>query len=113
MRSSRDIEDRDNEAFGGRTELYFDAGSGELRLLLLPTGQYSGNTVTAWLHHLNMANLFGLSYRIFVCVLGLVITMLSVTGIYILRKKRRARKFSALHRGAAAKGEESKQSVAA
>jgi uncharacterized iron-regulated membrane protein len=103
VRSSRDIEDRDkDDAFGGRTELYFDAGSGELRLLLLPTGQYSGNTVTTWLYHLHMANVFGLPYRIFVCVLGLIVTMLSVTGIYIWWKKRRARRFSALHRAMAA-----------
>src|SRR5438067_381714 len=63
---SRDIEDSDIDAIGGRTDLYFDAGSGELRLLLLPTGQYSGNTVTTWLYHLHTANVFGLPYRIFV-----------------------------------------------
>lgn len=100
VRSSRDIEDREKESFfGNRTELYFDADSGELRLLLLPTGQYSGNTVTSWLYHLHMANVFGMPYRIFVCVLGLLITMLSVTGVYIWWKKRRARKFSATRRG--------------
>jgi uncharacterized iron-regulated membrane protein len=38
-----------------------------------------------------MANVFGLPYRIFVCILGLVIAMLSVTGVYIWWKKRRAR----------------------
>ena len=38
-----------------------------------------------------MADVFGLPYRIFVCVLGLVITMLSVTGVYIWWKKRCAR----------------------
>ncbi|MGH7879449.1 MAG: PepSY-associated TM helix domain-containing protein [Candidatus Binataceae bacterium] len=108
VRSSRDIEDRDKDAFfGGRTELYFDARSGVLRLLLLPTGQYSGNTVTTWLYHLHMANVFGLPWRIFVCVLGLAITMLSVTGIYIWWKKRRARKLSALHRGGGAAAAES------
>ena len=44
-----------------------------------------------------MADVFGLAYRIFVCVLGLVITMLSVTGVYIWWKKRKAR----LHRQSA------------
>ena len=45
--------------------------------------------MTTWLIELHMANLFGLPYRIFVCVLGLVIVMLSVTGVYIWWKKRR------------------------
>jgi ABC-type multidrug transport system permease subunit len=40
-----------------------------------------------------------LAYRIFVCALGLVIAMLSVTGVYIWWKKRRAQKFSKAHRG--------------
>lgn len=34
---------------------------------------------------------FGLPYRIFVCILGLVITTLSVTGVYIWWRKRIAR----------------------
>lgn len=33
-------------------------------------------------------------YRIFVCVLGIVIVMLSVTGVYIWLKKRCARRIS-------------------
>jgi uncharacterized iron-regulated membrane protein len=36
-----------------------------------------------------MANVFGLPYRLFVCFLGLVIVMLSVTGVVIWSKKRR------------------------
>jgi uncharacterized iron-regulated membrane protein len=35
-----------------------------------------------------MANVFGLPYRIFVFIAGIVITMLSVTGVYIWWKKR-------------------------
>ena len=59
------------------------------------------------LHHLalHMANVFGLPYRIFVCALGILITMLSVTGVYIWWKKRRAQKFSKAHRGAMALAE--------
>lgn len=70
--------------------LLFDADNGEFRLLVLPTERYAGNTVTHWLYALHMANVFGLPWRIFVCVLGLVIVMLSVTGILIWMKKRRA-----------------------
>lgn len=87
VRSSRDIADKSARTYG-----YFDGDTGALRFLDLPTGQYSGNTVTSWLFALHMADVFGLPYRIFVCVLGLLITMLSVTGVYIWWRKRSARK---------------------
>src|SRR5690606_35083176 len=44
VRSSKEIQDKQ-----GSTSIYFDANSGELKLALLPSGQYSGNTVTTWL----------------------------------------------------------------
>ena len=83
MRSSRDIGDK-----AGSTSILFDSRSGELKTLSLPTGHRSGTTLTTWLVELHMANLFGLPYRIFVCAIGLVIAMLSVTGVYIWWKKR-------------------------
>lgn len=86
VRSSRDIQDR-----RGRTRLVIDANTGELKQLQLPTGQHNGLTVTMWLNALHDANVFGLPYRIFVSVLGLLIVMLSSTGVYIWWKKRRAR----------------------
>ncbi|WP_400768576.1 PepSY-associated TM helix domain-containing protein [Methylosinus sporium] len=49
--------------------------------------------VDRWLVALHVAGVFGLQYKIFVCVLGLVITMLSATGVYIWWKKRKARRF--------------------
>ncbi|MFZ3181204.1 MAG: PepSY-associated TM helix domain-containing protein [Methylocystis silviterrae] len=88
VRSSRDIGDK-----FGWTSIFFDAYSGELRFVSLPTGQHAGNTLTTWLAELHRANLFGLPYRIFVCLLGLAITMLSVTGVYIWWKKRKARRY--------------------
>ncbi|EIC30421.1 PepSY-associated TM helix domain-containing protein [Methylomicrobium album] len=84
VRSSLDIQDHE-----GQTRVVIDANSGQQKMLLLPAGQYNGNTVTSWLTALHMANVFGLPYRLFVCVLGLVIVMLSVTGIVIWLKKRR------------------------
>lgn len=86
VRSSLDIQDR-----AGQTRLVIDANSGAEKMLLLPTGQYSGNTLTSWLLALHMANVFGMPYRVFVCVLGLLIVMLSVTGVVIWLKKRRSR----------------------
>jgi uncharacterized iron-regulated membrane protein len=68
----------------------------------VPTGEHSGNTVESWLYALHMTRVFGRAYQIFVCVLGLVITMLSLTGAYIWWKKSRARTFSQMHRRATA-----------
>lgn len=86
FRSSLDIQDK-----FGNTRLLFDANTGEQKLLLLPTGQYNGNTITTWLVALHMANVFGMPYRIVVCVLGLGIVMLSVTGVIIWLKKQQRR----------------------
>lgn len=87
VRSSHDIGDS-----SGRTSIAFDAYTGELRSVRVPTGRHAGNTITTWLVELHMANVFGLPYRIFVCALGLVIVMLSITGVYIWWKKRMARR---------------------
>ncbi len=95
-RSSLDIGGGDN------TFVSFDGDSGAFRMLSLPTGQHSGATVSQWFRALHFGDVFGsLAYRIFVCVLGLVIAMLSVTGVYIWWKKRQARQFSKAHRGVA------------
>jgi uncharacterized iron-regulated membrane protein len=87
VRSSRDIGDK-----SGSTSIFFDSHSGELKTLSLPTGQRSGVTLTTWLVELHTANLFGLPYRIFISILGLVIVMLSVTGVYVWWKKLAARR---------------------
>ena len=83
VRSDRDVQDR-----RGRTDVAFDADTGELRLFSLATGQHSGNTLTNWLYALHMGNVFGLPYRIFVCVLGLAVTSLISTGVIVWFGKR-------------------------
>ncbi len=88
VRTNQEIDDRSRR---WTTQVHFDADSGDLKLVLLPSGQYTGNTISNWLYALHMANVFGLPYRILVCVLGLVVAMLSITGVYIWWKKRRSR----------------------
>jgi uncharacterized iron-regulated membrane protein len=85
VRSSLDFQDK-----AGQTRIVVDAMTAEVKLILLPQGQYSGNTVTAWLVALHTANVFGLPYRFFVCFFGLIIVMLCVTGVVIWLKKRRS-----------------------
>ena len=88
--------------------IYFDADTGKY---ISSGGTYSGgknNTVTNWLIALHMVDdpVDYLPYRIFVIMVGIIVAMLSATGIYIWWKKRRARKFSKAHRGVAAAVEE-------
>ena len=85
VRTSRDL------SVSNVTGLVLDGDTGAFRSLRLPTGEHSGNTVSSWLYALHTADVFGLPYRIFVCALGLAITLLSVTGVYIWWKKWRVR----------------------
>jgi uncharacterized iron-regulated membrane protein len=39
-----------------------------------------------------MASIFGLPMKIFVCIMGFVITALSITGVYVWWRKRAARR---------------------
>ncbi len=85
VRSSRDV-GRD-----GRTELAFDANTGALKGLSLPSGQYAGDTVTHWLTSLHMARVFGRPMQVLVCLMGLVVAILSLTGIVMWHRKHRVR----------------------
>jgi uncharacterized iron-regulated membrane protein len=85
VHSSRDI-GRD-----GRTQIAFDANTGTLKGLSLPSGQYAGDTVTHWLTSLHMARVFGRPMQVLVCAMGLVVAMLSLTGIIVWLRKRRVR----------------------
>jgi len=99
VRSSLDIQDN-----RGKTDVFLEGNSGAEVLVLMPTGQYAGNTFTSWIYALHMGNIFGLPWRILVCVLGLLITMLSATGVYIWWRKRSARRISRGRRNRPAKG---------
>lgn len=86
VKSDRDFTER------GATRIFFDVADGRVKALLLPRGQASGNTVTHWLLALHMGTVFGLPYRIFVFLIGLAVATLSVTGLVIWFRKRRARR---------------------
>lgn len=84
--TSRDVLDR-----RGASDLYFDASTGAFQDLRLPTGEQIGTTATSWLHALHVANVGGWAWRVVVVFLGLTLAMLSVTGVLIWQRKRRAR----------------------
>ena len=92
VRGSRDLFERAPQ--GGSTSVMFDGDTGQLRLLSQPTGERTGNTVESWLYALHMARVLGRTYQVLVCVLGISTALLSLTGIYIWWRKRRAARFS-------------------
>jgi len=80
--------------FAWSTSLWLDGDTGELIDLDLPSGQRAGNTVDVWLRAIHFADLRdALVFRVLVFALGLMLAALSVTGVYIWLRKRRARRF--------------------
>jgi uncharacterized iron-regulated membrane protein len=83
--SSRDFTDK-----GGWSTILFHPDGRVARTNIADGGLGEGGA-DSWLMALHTAQVGGLAYRIFVSVLGLVITMLSVTGVVIWMRKRSAR----------------------
>lgn len=89
VRSDRDLGPED-----AATYVLVDGGDGAFKGLSLPTGQNVGATVNSWLFALHMAQVWGLPFRLFVSAMGLVVAMLSITGVYIWLQKKRAGQWS-------------------
>ena len=98
---------------GWSTSVWVDGDTGEIRDVSVPTGEHTGNSVETWLRALHFADLHNsFLYRVFVTVVGLVVTLLSVTGIYLWLKKRRARLWSRARSAERAKADcESRDSI--
>ena len=75
-------------------DVMFDGDDGSLYEIDGKPREAVGNYVMDWFRalHMTLDPMDGLAYRIVVGVVGLVITMLSVTGIYLWWYKRRARR---------------------
>ena len=89
VQSSLDVSER-----YASTTVWFDGQSGRLLGFDAPTGENAGQTLTTWIYQLHFASVrrLGLPQQFFVCVLGLAIATLSVTGVWIwwVRRARRA-----------------------
>ena len=92
VRSSRDVFQRSPK--GGSTSVDLDGNTGQFVALFQPTGDRTGNTIESWLYALHMARVFGRPYQVFVCLLGVIVAMVSVTGVYIWWRKRKVRNFT-------------------
>ena len=66
---------------GDRSMMIFDPATEEVFVTLLadPTRD-TGSAMGYWFQKLHLTHSFGLAYEIFVAILGVVITMFSVTG---------------------------------
>lgn len=90
-RTDRDVSER-----WGITRVGIDANTGNMTGLWLPTGTAAGDTIRSWITTLHMAALWGWPMQLFVCVIGLAVAMLSVTGVLIWARRRRARRMRVL-----------------
>lgn len=83
--------DRDVSERWRVTRVNFTAENGALTSVWLPTGAAGGDTIRTWITSLHMAALWGTPMKLFICAMGMVVAMLSVTGVVIWARKRRAR----------------------
>lgn len=90
VRSSRDVSEK-----YANTAIWFHADTGQRVAFETPTGEATGNTIHTWIVALHFADVGGHPYRIFVCGLGVLTTILTVSGVYLWWVKRAARRAAA------------------
>jgi uncharacterized iron-regulated membrane protein len=83
--------DRDAATRWGLTRVEIDGRSGAVLTLWQPTGAAAGDTAHTWLTTLHMAAVGGRPMQALVCVIGIAVALLSVTGWLLWLRKRRAR----------------------
>lgn len=86
VRSTLDVRERN-----GLTMVMFDANTGARLSAWIPTGAATGDTLRSWLASLHMATMWGWPFKLFICVVGLMVAVLSVTGVMIWRRKQKGR----------------------
>ncbi len=79
-----------------RRELFFDDTSGALLYVFQPGRGRVGDSVLDWLSALHFGTVFGWPYKLLLCVTGIVIAVLSWTGVVIWWRKRRGRAHNGL-----------------
>ena len=100
VRTSADVRE-----YGWDTGVWVDGDTGELRKVFLHYGQHTGNTISTVLWGLHYGDIRdNLAYRLLVFIFGFVVVMLSITGVYIWWKKRRARVVAASRAGSPSGG---------
>ena len=75
----------------GNTQLTLDADTGRILAFARPTGGRFGTTFTTWIEDLHTAGVWGWPMQVFLTIIGLAVSTLSVTGVMIWLRKRSAR----------------------
>jgi uncharacterized iron-regulated membrane protein len=86
VRSSRDV------VRFGATSVAIDAQTGAFKGVAIPTGHRSGDTFTSWIKALHMGMVGGVPMQLFVSACGLLVVVLSLTGVAISIRKMRTRR---------------------
>lgn len=88
VRSALDVSDRYPS-----TVIWLDGNTGQLAAFEAPTGQRGGDTITAWINQLHFGAIAvgGLPYRMFVSLMGVLVALLSITGLWVWWRKRTRR----------------------
>ncbi|SEM90272.1 PepSY-associated TM helix domain-containing protein [Nitrosomonas marina] len=76
----------------GATIVVLNAGTGKLVTLTTPVTDSIGDVVHRWITWLHTARVFGLPIQILICMAGLIVAILSVTGTVIWSRKHRIQK---------------------
>ncbi len=82
--------DREMGGIYGETIAILDADTGALKSLITPDTDSIGDVIHRWAIWLHTARVFGLPMQILICITGLIVTTLSITGVLIWLKKRKA-----------------------
>lgn len=72
----------------GATVAIMDANTGELISLTLPDTDALGDTIDRWITWLHTARVFGLPMQMLISFTGLIVVILSISGVIIWWKKR-------------------------
>jgi uncharacterized iron-regulated membrane protein len=93
--TSRDLRDgatpTETDTPASAATIAIDARDGRLLGVQIPTGQRAGNTFTSWIIALHVTSVFGLPWQIAVSLIGILVVVITVTGVLIWWRKRRSR----------------------
>jgi uncharacterized iron-regulated membrane protein len=93
--TSRDLSDGDTptetDSPATAATVAIDARDGSFLGVQVPTGQRASNTITSWIIALHVTAIWGLPLQIAVSLLGIVVAVITVTGVLIWWRKRKSR----------------------
>ena len=76
-----------------RREIYLDDVGAQVITVYEPGNGQPGDVATAWLSALHVGTVLGWPYKLILCRTGVVIAVLSATGVVIWWRKRRGRNY--------------------